>query len=165
MVDCSFDIPAENFSIKFPKVFVQNPKLFSSKPDKTWILFEKLSFPNFFAGHVECNFDNYVKISSFKIRKLFARSPTKFSIFWKKLFFPKSFSGHVEMSFENISFVWHCIYSICRILKSSFNNRQRRIESLRSFSNLFLNCSTTTPLNTCTRSTRRGIGGASTKNL
>ena len=51
----------------------------------------------------------------------------------------------------------------CRILKSSFNNRQRRIESLRSFSNLFLNCSTTTPLNTCTRSTRRGIGGASTK--
>ena len=27
--------------------------------------------------------------------------------------------------------------SMCRILKSSFNNRQRRIESLRSFSNLF----------------------------
>ena len=51
----------------------------------------------------------------------------------------------------------------CRILKSSFNNRQRRIESLRNFSNLFLNCSTTTPLNTCTKSTRRGIGGASTK--
>ena len=53
----------------------------------------------------------------------------------------------------------------CRILKSSFNNRQRRIESLSSISNLFLNCSTTTPLNACTRSTRRGIGGASTKNL
>ena len=53
----------------------------------------------------------------------------------------------------------------CRILKSSFNNRQRGIESLRSFSTLFLNCSTTTPLNACTRSTRRGIGGASTKNL
>ena len=26
----------------------------------------------------------------------------------------------------------------CRILKSSFNNRQRRIESLRRFYNLFL---------------------------
>ena len=56
-------------------------------------------------------------------------------------------------------------YRICRILKISFNNRQRRIESLSSFSNLFLNCSTTTPLNACTRFTRRGIGGASTKIL
>ena len=51
----------------------------------------------------------------------------------------------------------------CRILKIIFNNRQRRIESLRSFSILLLTCSATTPLNACTRSTRRGIGGASTK--
>ena len=51
----------------------------------------------------------------------------------------------------------------CGILKSSFNNRRRRIESLRIFSNLFLNCSTTTPLNASTRSTRRDIGGASNK--
>ena len=51
----------------------------------------------------------------------------------------------------------------CRILKSIFNNHQRKAETLRSFSNLFLNCSTTTPLNTCTRSKKRGISGASTK--
>ena len=52
----------------------------------------------------------------------------------------------------------------CRNLKNSFNNRQRRIELLKKFSHLFLNRSTTTPLNACTRSTRRGIGEASTNN-
>ena len=52
-----------------------------------------------------------------------------------------------------------------RSLKNSFSNRQRRIELLRSFPALFLNCSTTNPLNACTRSTLRGIGGAFTKSL
>ena len=51
----------------------------------------------------------------------------------------------------------------CRILKSSFHNRERRIESLTKLSHVFLNCSKTTPLNACTRSTRWGTGGASTK--
>ena len=53
----------------------------------------------------------------------------------------------------------------CRILKSSFNNSQRRIESLQSFSNHFSNSFNTTPLNACTRSTRQGISGGSTKKI
>ena len=75
----------------------------------------------------------------------------------------KSFCLTVPKKLVGEPFSVSFISGICRILKSSLNNRQRRIESLRSFSALFSHCSTTTPLNTCTRSKRRGIGGASTK--
>ena len=71
--------------------------------------------------------------------------------------FLSSFVGHYNLKNRNNQLPY------CGILKSSFNNRQRRIESLRSFSTLF--CSTTTLLKACTKSRRRGIGGASTKNL
>ena len=54
------------------------------------------------------------------------------------------------------------IWIICKVLKSDFNDHYGEVKILRNFSNLSLNYSTTTPLNTWNRSTGRWTGGVST---
>ena len=49
MVECSFDIPAEKFSIKFPKVSVQNPKeIVQLKAKQNLYSFWKIVSPKYF---------------------------------------------------------------------------------------------------------------------